>query len=344
MSKPHRKIVLTGACGNLGMELRETLANLCDELLSVDISDAPADLLDNETFVQADCSVFDEVLPLMEDANMAVHFASIADERPFEVLLGPNFLSSYNVWEAGHRHGVQRVIYASSVHAVGMVDNAAGADLDVDHAPDTFYGLAKCFTEDLGKLYWAKRGMESVHMRIFSCTKVPANARALRTWLSFDDLRHLVERSVMATTTGFTVVYGISNNDRAPVNNTKAAFLGYKPKDNAENWADGLLAAAPPADPSDPAQMKLGGPFATVPLGESGVAGIKAMNAPADASQDDTPPPPAPEPEHPAPEPEAAAPTAEPEIAPEPAAEPTPEEAADAKKLPSFLMKKGMYP
>ena len=304
MTKLHKKIVLTGACGSLGMEIRATLAALCDTLVSVDIAEAPPTLLDNETFVRADCAKLDEVLPLMEGAIMAVHFASIPDERPFEDLLGPNFLSSYNIWEAGHRHGVQRVIYASSVHAVGMVENAAGADLDVDHAPDTFYGLAKCFTEDLGKLYWAKRGMESVHLRIFSATKVPQNARALRTWLSFDDLRHLVDRAVSATTTGFTVVYGISNNDRAPVNNQKAAFLGYKTKDNAENWAYSLLAAAPPADPSDLAQLTLGGPFATIPLGESGVAAIKAMAAQS-------------EPTSPAP---------------------------DAKKLPSFLTKRGMNP
>lgn len=285
MTKLHSKIVLTGALGNLGMELRETLASRADTLVSVDVKDPPDRLLDNETYIKADCAVFDEVLPLMEGADMAVHFASIADERPFEDLLGPNYLSSYNVWEAGYRHGVKRVIYASSVHAVGMVETAAGAGVDADHAPDTFYGLAKCFTEDLGKLYWTKRGMESVHLRIMSCTKEPQNARALRTWLSFDDLRHLVDRSVTATTTGFAVIYGVSNNDRAPVNNDKAAFLGYKPKDNAEDWADALLASAPPADASDRAQMCLGGPFATVPLGESGVAGIKAMSA--TSSEDD---------------------------------------------------------
>jgi uronate dehydrogenase len=309
MAKLHKKIVLTGACGTLGMEIRATLATLTDQLVSVDIADAPKELLENEVFVQADCAKFDEVLPLMEGANIAVHFASIPDERPFEDLLGPNFMSSYNVWEAGHRHGVQRVIYASSVHAVGMHENAAGIDVDADHAPDTFYGLAKCFAEDLGKLYWAKRGMESVHLRIFSCTKVPQNARALRTWLSYDDLRQLVDRAVTATTTGFTVIFGISNNDRAPVNNAKATFLGFRPKDNAENWADSLLASAPAADPSDRAQLYLGGPFATVPLGESGVAGIKAM---AGAAQT--------------------------------ASNASTDTRTDAKKLPSFLTKKGMNP
>lgn len=308
MTKLHKKIVLTGACGSLGMELRETLASYADELVSVDVAAAPNPLLENETFVQADCSNFDAVLPIMEGADLAVHFASIPDERPFEELLGPNFLSSYNVWEAGYRQGVKRIIYASSVHAVGMHENAAGIGTDADHAPDTFYGLAKCFTEDLGKLYWAKRGLESVHLRIFSCTKVPQNARALRTWLSFDDLRHLVDRSVTATTTGFTVIYGISNNDRAPVNNSKATFLGYKPKDNAENWADSLLASAPPADPSDLAQLTIGGPFATIPLGESGVAAIKAMTAETPASKDDV------------------------------------QAENVAQKLPSFLTKKGMNP
>lgn len=312
MTKLYQKIVLTGACGSLGMEIRETLAALCDQLLSVDIADAPADLLPNETFAQADCANLDEVLPLMEGANIAVHFASIPDERPFDELLGPNFLSSYNVWEAGHRHGVQRVIYASSVHAVGMVENAAGAGLDVDHAPDTFYGLAKCFAEDLGKLYWAKRGMESVHLRIFSCTKVPQNVRALRTWLSFDDLRHLVERATTATTTGFTVVWGVSNNDRTPVDNSKASFLGYRPKDNAEHWAESLYAAAQPADPSDRAQLCIGGPFATIPLGESGVAAIKAMTDAAEPNQ--TPP----------------------------TVDKTPE--PNGQKLPSFLTNKSMNP
>lgn len=317
MSKRLKKIVLTGACGTLGMELRATLAELAEELLSVDIVDAPETLLDNETFVKADCSDFDAVLPLMEGVDMVLHFASIADERPFETLLGPNFLSSYNVWEAGYRHGVKRIVYASSVHAVGMVENGDCAGVDADHAPDTFYGLAKCFTEDLGKLYWSKRGIESVHLRIFSCTKVPANARALRTWLSFDDLRHLVSRAVTATTTGFAVIYGISNNDRAPVSNAKAAFLGYKPKDNAENWADRLLASAPPSDPSDLAQMCLGGPFATVALGESGVAGINALSEPVSEGASDTSEPPAP---------------------------PTEDTPKPVQKLPSFLTKKGMNP
>lgn len=305
-----KKIVLTGACGSLGSQLRAPLAGLCDELLSVDIVDAPAELHENEHFEKADVTDFDTVLRIVKGADMVVHFAGIADERPFDQIIGPNFLTCYNVWEAAYRHGARRIVYASSVHAVGMTESNAGAGLDAPHRPDTFYGLMKCMSEDLARLYWEKRGLESVCLRIFSCTDVPQNARALGTWLSFGDLQRLVVRAVDTPTTGFAVVYGVSNNDRAPVSNAQASFLGYRPQDNAEDWAEAILAGAPAPDPSDPAQMRLGGPFATVPLGESGVAGIKATNVGGNETPDA-----APAPDKPAP---------------------------NADKLPSFLSRKGM--
>lgn len=276
MTKLLKKIVLTGAAGSLGSALREPLAKLCDALVSVDIKDAPA-TLPNETWATADCAEMDQVAPLVEGADMVVHFAATPDERSFEELLRPNFLSSYVVWEAAHRAKVRRVVYASSVHAVGMHETNAGIDTDAPHRPDTFYGLSKCFSEDLARLYWEKRGLEAVCLRIFSATETPQNPRALGTWLSRPDLVRMVEAAVTAPTTGFCVVYGISNNDRAPVSNAKVSFLGYRPKDNAEDFSTDILAKAATPNPQDPAQMRLGGPFASVPLGESGVAGMAKL-------------------------------------------------------------------
>lgn len=273
-----RKIVLTGAAGALGHELRAMLARHCDTLLSTDIAPLRSAALPNETYVKADIAALDEVMALMEGADMVVHFAAIADERPFEELLGPNYLGAYTVWESAFRQGARRVIYASSVHAVGLHETQAGIDTDVPHRADTFYGLAKCFAEDMGRMYWEKRGIEAVCLRIMSCTPEPQNMRALGTWLSYGDLTHLVERAVLTQTVGYTNVYGVSANTRAPVSNHKVTFLGYQPKDNAEDWAEALSQNAPVADPQDPAQMRVGGPFATVPLGESGVAQIKSMD------------------------------------------------------------------
>jgi uronate dehydrogenase len=274
-----KKIVLTGARGNLGHELRGPLSKMADVLVSTDIQAAPDTLMANETYVQADLADMAQIAPLMEGADMVVHFGAIVDEVPFDDIWPPNFLGAYNVWESAYQAGARRIVYASSIHAVGMHATNAVVGIDADHRPDTFYGLAKCFTEDMGKMYWDKRGLESVHLRILSCTPEPMNTRALGTWLSYADMVHLVERSVNTPTTGFAVAYGVSNNDRSPVDNSKAAFLGYRPKDNAEDWAEALFAKADPADPQDIGQMRLGGPFATVPLGESGIALIKKLGA-----------------------------------------------------------------
>jgi len=273
------KLVLTGARGNLGNELRPVLAKMARELVSTDIREAPDALAPNETYVQADIADFTAVEPLLKGADMVIHFGAIVDEKPFEELLGPNYIGAYNVWEAAHRHGVRRVVYASSIHAVGLCETNRGIDTDEPHRPDTFYGLAKCFAEDLGKMYWEKRGIEAVCLRILSCTPEPQNVRALGTWLSYRDMVQLVVRSIETPVTGFTVAYGVSGNTRAPVSNQKVGFLGYKPQDNAEDWAEALFAKAIEPNPQDLAQSRLGGPFASVKLGESGIAGIQAMTA-----------------------------------------------------------------
>ena len=277
-----KKLVLTGAAGALGSQLRKSLAAMCDTFVSTDLVESLDNLGRNETYVKADVSDLAAMESLLKGADMVIHFGAIADEAPWDDILQSNIVGAYNVWEAAYRNGVKRVVYASSVHAVGMHLKTDTIGLDAPHRPDTYYGLAKCFAEDLASLYWDKRGIESVCMRIFSAAP-PTNARSIGTWLSTDDLIHLVERSVNSPVVGFTTVYGISNNDRAVVDNTKAGHLGYRPKDNAEDFATDVFVSTPPLDNKDPANLCIGGPFATVKLGNSGVAGIKAMNTDGDS-------------------------------------------------------------
>lgn len=272
-----KKLVLTGAAGRLGSHLREPLSKMCDELVSTDILEGVGKLYPGETYVRADLADLDAMTGVIEGADMVVHFGAIGDEAPFEELLGPNFIGAYNVWEAAHRNGVRRVVYASSIHAVGMHPKNAFIGTDAPHRPDTFYGLAKCFAEDLGSLYWDKRGIEAVCLRILSCANV-GNPRAVGSWLSYDDLIQLVTRAIDTPVTGFAIIYGVSNNDRAPVDNAKASFLGYRPKDNAEEHAAKVFAEGGVLDNQDPGNMCHGGPFASVELGHSGTAGMNIID------------------------------------------------------------------
>jgi len=271
------KIVLTGAAGRLGSYLREPLAKMGTSLVSTDIVDDIGKLYPDESYAKADLASLDDMMKVTKGADIIVHFGAFVDEGPFEKLLGPNFIGAYNVWEAAFQNGLRRVVYASSIHAVGMYPKNEFIGIDVPHRPDTFYGLAKWFSEDLGRMYLEKRGLECVCMRILSCAQV-TNPRAVGSWLSYDDLIHLVERSISTTITGFSVIYGVSNNDRAPVDNSGASHLGYRPKDNAEQFAEKIFAEAGPLDPQDPAHYLQGGPFAAVELGNSGLATMNIVD------------------------------------------------------------------
>jgi len=268
-----KKLVLTGAAGRLGSHLREPLAAMCDQLVSSDLAKGIGTLYPGEVYVQANLEDKAALEALTKGADMIVHFGAISDEAPFEDILGPNIIGAYNVWEAAHNNGVRRVVYASSIHAVGMYPKTEFIGTDAPHRPDTFYGLAKCFTEDLARMYWEKRGIEAVCLRILSCAHV-TNPRAVGSWLSYGDLVQLVQRAIDTPITGFSVIYGVSGNDRAPVDNAKASFLGYRPKDNAEQFAAKMFAEAGPLDPQDAGHMCHGGPFASTPLGSSGIAAL----------------------------------------------------------------------
>ena len=271
------RIVLTGAAGRLGSYLREPLTGLARTLVSTDIVDDIGTLYPGEEYVRADLAELEPMVELAKGADVIVHFGAFVDEGPFERLLGPNFVGSHNVWEAAHRNGVRRVVYASSIHAVGMHPKWETLGTDAPHRPDTYYGLAKCFTEDLARMCWEKRGIEAVCLRIASCAQV-TSARALGTWLSYDDLVQLVTRSIDTPTVGFTVAYGVSANDRAALDNSGASHLGYRPKDNAEVHAAEILAKTPALDPQDPEHACHGGPFARVALGESGLASMDIVD------------------------------------------------------------------
>lgn len=272
-----KKLVLTGAAGRLGSYLREPLTRLCDDLVSTDRAADIGTLYAGETYVQADLADLAAVQRVLEGADMVVHFGAIGDEAPWDDILQSNIIGAYNVWEAAYRQGVKRVVYASSVHAFGMHLKTDMIGLDASHRPDSYYGLAKCFAEDLASLYWDKRGIEAVCLRIFSCAQA-TNARSIGTWLSYGDLIHLVERAIDSPVVGFTKVWGISNNDRAVVDNSKAGHLGFRPRDNAEQFAPAVFGKTPPLDNKDPANLCIGGPFATVELGNSGVAALGVVN------------------------------------------------------------------
>ena len=135
------RLLITGAAGNLGSELRRGLAPLAKTLRLSDRADmAAADK--NEEVVQCELGDFDSVMNLVEGCDAIVHFGAASIERPWAEILESSIKGGYNVYEAARRHGVRRIVYASSIHAVGFVRREDGADTDTPHRPDTLYGVS----------------------------------------------------------------------------------------------------------------------------------------------------------------------------------------------------------
>ena len=255
-----KRLLITGAAGALGRVLREGLAPLARTLRLLDRADL-GDAAAHEELAPAELADFPAVMRAVEGCEAVVHFGAAQVERPWAEILGSSIQGGYNVYEAARRCGVRRIVYASSIHAVGFVPREAGATVHVEHRPDSLYGLSKCFVEDLAKLYWDKFGVESALLRINSCFPEPTDRRHLATWLSYRDLVQLVERSLCAERIGVTTVYGISDNRERFFSNEGAAHLGFRPQDSAETHRARVEAATPPGDPADPSVAFAGGVF-----------------------------------------------------------------------------------
>ncbi|MFI1795805.1 NAD-dependent epimerase/dehydratase family protein [Streptomyces sp. NPDC020379] len=256
-----RTVLVTGAAGGIGTFLRELLPGHGHRLRLFDrrpVEGEPgavtAELHDDKALRAA-----------MAGVDAVVHLAGIPLEAPFEEILRSNIEGTYRLYEAARLEGVRRVVLASSNHAVGFTpvpaEGAPPVPVTTPHRPDTFYGLSKCFGEDLAALYWHRHGIESVCLRIGSCFRAPRSARMLATWLSPGDCARLAHAALTAEGVGHTVVYGSSANTRLWWDLSGARALGYEPLDDSEPYAAELLAAEDGGP--RPGDAWLGGPFCT---------------------------------------------------------------------------------
>lgn len=254
------RILLTGAAGRLGTELRRGLAPLASTIRLADVKPV-GDLAANEEEAIFDLADMDAAIAATRDCDAIVHFGGAALESPWQTILDASIRGSYHIYEGARKHGARRVVYASSVHAIGYHEVEAQIGVDAPVRPDSLYGVSKTFVESLSRLYWDKFGIESVCLRIFSSFPEPADRRMLWSYLSFADCVRLVEAALTAPRVGHTISFGLSDNRVRTVDNTGAAHLGFVPRDSSEPFRDKVEAATPAPDPKSPASRYLGGWF-----------------------------------------------------------------------------------
>jgi uronate dehydrogenase len=263
-----RTVLLTGAGGGVGTLMRDHLPPYGYRLRLLDVVPIEDAREGTETVI-ADLADAAALRQAVRGVDAIVHLAGISLEAPFADILRVNIEGTYNLYEAARQEGVGRIVFASSNHAVGYArrpvrDGDPLVPADTPHRPDTFYGLSKCFGEDLAQLYFDRHGIETVSVRIGSCFAEPRNVRMLSTWLSPADCARLLHAALTAEEVDHTVVYGSSANTRLWWDLATARALGYEPQDDAEPFAARLIAEEGELDPDRyPEDAVIGGLFTT---------------------------------------------------------------------------------
>jgi NAD+ dependent glucose-6-phosphate dehydrogenase len=248
------KIAVTGAAGNIGARLVADLRRDHD-VVAIDLRDAE---------MLVDVCDFDALKKALAGCEAVVHLGGIAsNEAPWQPIFAVNIGGTYNVFETARQNGCNRVVFASSNHAIGgyevefekpaLYRGRTGHLIDAESPvrPDGFYGVSKVFGEALGRYYSDFFGMRVGCIRIGSvtATDTPEGGgatlgylnvshdvlmeRLKTTWMSHRDLARLI-RTILASEVRFGIVYGIGDNPNRFFDlEAGRALYGFWPLDSA---------------------------------------------------------------------------------------------------------------
>ncbi|GAC1435351.1 MAG: NAD(P)-dependent oxidoreductase [Chloroflexota bacterium] len=166
------KVAVTGGAGGVGRAVVVDLLDHGHEVRSVDRVQPSAPR--GCPFVRADLTDLGQVYGVLAGMDAVVHLGAIPDPYgdPNEVVFGNNTQSTFNVVEAAATLGLSRVVAASSICALGMVNatrpwSPAYVPVDEEHVllPQDPYGLSKLVGEEICKAASRRTGIVTVSLR-----------------------------------------------------------------------------------------------------------------------------------------------------------------------------------
>lgn len=238
----NKKVLITGASGRIGSLIARKLGQQYEFVLT-DVRE-PADTY-GFPFTLADLADMATIRPLFDNVHTVIHLG--ADPRthaPWESLLPNNLIATYNVLQAAHEAGCQRVIYASSINAVSGYPNDVKIHPDMPVRPPNLYGATKAWGEAAARFYADQLGLSCFCLRFGwvlprDSDHIQPDSDMLDIVLTYDDLVRLMAACLEApASVHFGIFHVLSNNrhNRLDISET-CRILGYDPQD------DGFLLA-----------------------------------------------------------------------------------------------------
>ncbi len=235
-----RTVLITGAAGNIGSKLRAHFTALGWQLRLLD-----ADPRGDAAIEAADLVEWNDAwVARFAGVDAVIHLAgNPSPQTSWESAQRLNIDLTANVYEAAARHGVRRVVFASSNWVMAGHRSAQGT-LTTERAPYPInpYGVSKLVGERMGHALHARRGVSVICFRIGYLqrgdnqpdTHMGWSTWGQAMWLSNRDLCQAMERAVLAEGVGFAVLNLMSDNPgmRWDIELTKRT-IGYAPRDGA---------------------------------------------------------------------------------------------------------------
>ncbi len=199
------RIFITGNRGRVGTALQSALTADGHEIIGFDRADG-ADIRDSGAVAAA-----------MRDCETVIHLAAVLPEPQTDstAIMTANLIGTWNVLQAAEATAVSRVIYMSSVNALGIFMGEASPaylPIDDDHPchPGTPYGISKLLAEQMCELFTHRTRIPTICLRppaVFNDRIIDSLVAARRRdaeyeWTPFweygcfihvDDLSHAVD-------------------------------------------------------------------------------------------------------------------------------------------------------
>ncbi|MES3516242.1 MAG: NAD-dependent glucose-6-phosphate dehydrogenase Azf [Natronomonas sp.] len=241
-------VLLTGAGGQVGGAILDGIGDAYDWRL---LFHNPPPTEPDHPYLIGELTDEELMREATDGVSAVVHLAGDPRKNaPWSSVLENNIHGTKVLYDAAMEAGAERLVFASSNHAVGHFEPPRKPDIyreDDDFLldgtelprPGNLYGVSKATGEILGRYYHDEYGVDVCNVRIGNLTaeRPPVDyERGQAMWLSHRDCAHLHDRTLQADY-DYEIVYGISDNDRKYYSLKRAKeVLGYEPRDNSAEF------------------------------------------------------------------------------------------------------------
>jgi dTDP-4-dehydrorhamnose reductase len=210
---PQELLTITGGAGRIG----SALSPLLRDRYRIRLADRrePAAGVECDDHILADIGDLAAAERAVDGASAVLHLAgNPSTAATWEEVRSTNIDGTFNVFEAARRHGIGKVVFASTNHVMGFyaLEEKFPIGTGAPIRPDSLYGVSKAFGEALARYYSDTFGMSMLCLRIGWFTpEVPASASLNALWISARDLAQIV-RQCIETSLPFGIYNATSNN------------------------------------------------------------------------------------------------------------------------------------